>query len=71
MVVAIIQDEHPENRICEAFAESAKRMMASLKSLVDPKFNEDDVTVLLVKRIAGFLHSGASAREPHILKAKS
>jgi phosphoserine phosphatase RsbU/P len=45
-----IQGEHPESHLCEAFAESTERMMANLKSLVDPKFNEDDVTILLVKR---------------------
>lgn len=45
-----IQGEHPESRVCEAFAESAKQMMKNVKSLVDPKFNEDDVTILLVKR---------------------
>jgi hypothetical protein len=28
--------------------------MANLKSLVDPKFNEDDVTILLVKRNCRF-----------------
>jgi phosphoserine phosphatase RsbU/P len=47
-----IQREHPENRLRDALAESAQRTMANLKSLVDPKFNEDDVTILLVKRIA-------------------
>jgi len=47
-----IQGEHPENRLRDALAESAERTMANLKSLVDPKFNEDDVTILLVKRIA-------------------
>ncbi|HYW39041.1 MAG TPA: SpoIIE family protein phosphatase [Terriglobales bacterium] len=56
-----IQGEHPENRLRDAFAESAGRTMANLKSLVDPKFNEDDVTILLVKRIAGFASSGVSA----------
>lgn len=66
-----IQGEHPENRVCDAFAESAGRMMANLKSLVDPKFNEDDVTILLVKRIAGFAHSGVSAKEPYIQRAES
>ena len=66
-----IQGEHPENRVCDVFAESAVRMMANLKSLVDPKFNEDDVTILLVKRIAGFAHSGVSARELDIRKAES
>jgi hypothetical protein len=34
--------------------------MANLKSLVDPKFSEDDVTILLVKRIAGY-STGAPA----------
>jgi phosphoserine phosphatase RsbU/P len=47
-----IQAERPENRLRDAFAESAARTMANLKSLIDPKFNEDDVTILLVKRIA-------------------
>ncbi len=47
-----IQGEHPENRLREAFAESAAQTMANLKSLIDPKFNEDDVTILLVKRVA-------------------
>src|SRR5271166_995412 len=45
-----IEGEHPENRLCDALAESAGRTMANLKSLVDPKFNEDDITILLVKR---------------------
>jgi serine phosphatase RsbU (regulator of sigma subunit) len=48
-----IQGEHPENRLRDAFAESAERTMANLKSLVDPKFNEDDITILLVRRTAG------------------
>jgi sigma-B regulation protein RsbU (phosphoserine phosphatase) len=55
-----IQGEHPENRLRDAFAESAERTMANLKSLVDPKFNEDDITILLVKRIASS-SSGVSA----------
>jgi sigma-B regulation protein RsbU (phosphoserine phosphatase) len=58
-----IQGEHPENRVRDAFAESAGQMMANLRSLVDPKFNEDDVTVLLVKRTPDFAHSGISAKE--------
>jgi sigma-B regulation protein RsbU (phosphoserine phosphatase) len=66
-----IQGEYPENRLRDAFAESAGRTMANLKSLVDPKFNEDDVTILLVKRIAGSLSSGASAKESYVQKAGS
>ena len=56
-----IRAEHPEDRLREAFAESAARTMANLKSLIDPKFNEDDVTILLVKRIATSARSSASA----------
>jgi len=48
-----IQAEHPENRLRGAFTESTERTMANLKALVDPKFNEDDITILLVKRVAG------------------
>lgn len=66
-----IQEKHPEKRLCDAFAESAGRMMANLKSLVDPKFNEDDVTILLVKRITGFAASGASAKESYVPEAES
>ena len=56
-----IQGEHPENRLRDACAESAGRTMANVKSLVDPKFNEDDVTILLVKRMAGSALGGVSA----------
>ena len=56
-----IQGEHPENRLWDAFAGSSGRTMANLKSLLDPKFNEDDVTILLVKRIAGSASSGMPA----------
>jgi sigma-B regulation protein RsbU (phosphoserine phosphatase) len=56
-----IQGEHPENRLRNALAGSAERTMANLKSLVDMKFNEDDVTILLVKRIARPVSRDASA----------
>jgi len=55
-----IQGKDPENRLRDALAESTGGTMANLKSLVDPKFNEDDVTILLVQRIAGS-SSGVSA----------
>jgi sigma-B regulation protein RsbU (phosphoserine phosphatase) len=55
-----IRGEHPENRLRDAFAESAGRTMANLKALVDPNFNEDDITILVVKRVAGH-SSGVSA----------
>lgn len=45
-----IQGEHPESRLRDAFADSGGQTMANLKSLVDSKFNEDDITILRVKR---------------------
>jgi sigma-B regulation protein RsbU (phosphoserine phosphatase) len=48
-----ISGENPEKRLREALADSSRRTMQNLKSLVDPHFNEDDVTILLVKRDAG------------------
>jgi sigma-B regulation protein RsbU (phosphoserine phosphatase) len=56
-----IQGKNPENRLRDALAETAGQTMANLKSLVDPKFNEDDVTIVLVRRIAGSASSGVSA----------
>ena len=53
-----VQGEHPEYRLRDAFAESTGRTMANLKSLVDPKFNEDDITILLVKRASSSGMSG-------------
>jgi phosphoserine phosphatase RsbU/P len=47
-----IPGENAENRLCDALADTSGRTMSILKSLVDPKFNEDDVTILLVKRSA-------------------
>ncbi len=44
-----IPGEHPENRLREALA-GGSGTMARLQSLVDPEFNEDDITILLVKR---------------------
>lgn len=64
-----IQTEHPENRLRDAVAESAGRTMANLKSLVDPKFNEDDVTILVMKRIAGAAPSGVPANDSYVQKA--
>jgi len=47
-----IAGENPEQRLRDALADSSGRTMSILKSLVDPKLNEDDVTILLVKRDA-------------------
>jgi serine phosphatase RsbU (regulator of sigma subunit) len=48
-----IPGENPQDRLLDALAKNSGRTMAKLKSLVDPKFNQDDVTILLVKRTAG------------------
>jgi phosphoserine phosphatase RsbU/P len=45
-----IPEGAPEDRLRNALADDLAKTMANLMSLVDPKFNEDDVTVLLVKR---------------------
>jgi hypothetical protein len=58
-----IQAEHPGRLLRDAFDESVARSMANLKSLVDPKFNEDDVTILLVKRMADHGYSPRQRRE--------
>ncbi len=45
-----IAGENPEHRLRDALADRSQRRMSLLKLLVNPKFNEDDVTILLVKR---------------------
>lgn len=47
-----ISGENVESRLCAALADGSGRPMPILKSLVDPYLNEDDVTILLVKRQA-------------------
>jgi sigma-B regulation protein RsbU (phosphoserine phosphatase) len=47
-----ISGENAESRLSDALADSSGKTMLILKSLVDPHFNEDDVTILLVKRDA-------------------
>ena len=42
----------PEDSLYRALDNDLVRTMSNLKALVDPRFNEDDVTVLLVKRTA-------------------
>lgn len=45
-----ISGENAENRLRDALADDSGKTMDILKSLADPHFNEDDVTILLVKR---------------------
>jgi len=45
-----IPGNDPTNRLREVLADGSRATMSALKSLVDPQQNEDDVTILLVKR---------------------
>ncbi|MGB9455062.1 MAG: PP2C family protein-serine/threonine phosphatase [Bryobacteraceae bacterium] len=56
-----IQGEDPESRLRDALADSSKPTMSSLKRLVDPTHNEDDVTILSVKRTVDSVSSGVLA----------
>jgi sigma-B regulation protein RsbU (phosphoserine phosphatase) len=47
-----ISGENAEDRLRDALADGSGKSMHLLESLVDPHFNEDDVTILLVKRDA-------------------
>ena len=44
-----IQGKNAENRLCEGLANGSG--IENLKSLVEPKFIEDDITILLLKRL--------------------
>jgi serine phosphatase RsbU (regulator of sigma subunit) len=47
-----IAGDDPEQRLRDAMADSSRAMTSNLKSLINPKFNEDDVSILLLKRTA-------------------
>jgi len=49
-----IGGQTPEVRICDILERDvdAKETMLALQALIDPKFNEDDVTMLLLRRLA-------------------
>jgi sigma-B regulation protein RsbU (phosphoserine phosphatase) len=47
-----ISGENPEERVRDALADTSANTMQLLKSLVEPHFNKDDVTIMLVKRDA-------------------
>jgi sigma-B regulation protein RsbU (phosphoserine phosphatase) len=47
-----IAGENAESRLRDALADRSGKTMTILQSLIDPHFNEDDVTILLVKRKA-------------------
>lgn len=48
-----IRGSNPEERLRDALADDSDRTLSTIQSLVDPKFSEDDITILLVKRAAG------------------
>ena len=56
-----IQGKDPTHSLRDALADSSRQTMSSLKSLVDPTHNEDDITILLVKRTADSASSGVFA----------
>jgi serine phosphatase RsbU (regulator of sigma subunit) len=45
-----ISGDHPERSIVEALAQTLGTTVSNLKRLIDPNFNEDDVTILVLKR---------------------
>jgi sigma-B regulation protein RsbU (phosphoserine phosphatase) len=45
-----ISGNNPESRLRAAMANSPVETMSNLKALIDPRLNEDDITILLVKR---------------------
>jgi serine phosphatase RsbU (regulator of sigma subunit) len=45
-----IPGDEPEARLRAAISDSPQKTLSNIKSLIDQKFNEDDVTILLVKR---------------------
>lgn len=48
-----IGGQMPEQQICDALRGNAKDTMQVLEGLVDSKFNEDDITILLLRRVDG------------------
>lgn len=50
LIDSILEDE-PETRMRDAISDHPARSLSNIKSLIDPRFNEDDVTILVVKRI--------------------
>jgi sigma-B regulation protein RsbU (phosphoserine phosphatase) len=56
-----IQAEDPVSRLRDALADGSGRSMSVLKSFVDPADNEDDVTILLVKRTGDSASFGVTA----------
>jgi serine phosphatase RsbU (regulator of sigma subunit) len=48
-----IPGDDPEGRLRDAVADNPVKTMSNLRSLIDPRFSEDDVTILVIKRTEG------------------
>ncbi len=57
-----ISGHNPEDRLRDALADGSRRAMSTLTSLVDPKFNDDDITILLLKRDADTASNGRQSK---------
>ncbi len=55
-----ISGDDAESSLRDALADGSERTISHLQSLVNPKFNDDDVTILLVKRDADAGSGGCS-----------
>jgi len=62
-LVDSIPAENPSDRLRDALADDSRRTMATIESLVEPKLNKDDVTILLLKRPTAFASSSAPRLE--------
>ena len=58
-----IPAENSSDRLRDALADDSQRTMATIESLVDPKLNKDDVTILLLKRTTASASSSAPRLE--------
>ena len=58
-----IPAENPTNRLRDALADDSRRTLATIESLVDPKLNADDVTILLLQRTTAPTSSSAPQLE--------
>ena len=47
-----VRGDDPQDRLRSAVTADPRKSLSNLKALIDPKLNEDDVTVLLTKRAA-------------------
>jgi phosphoserine phosphatase RsbU/P len=53
-----IEGPNPEERVCEAIRNDTAKTMSRITSLLNPKFNEDDVTLLLLTRLSDDTRNG-------------